>query len=192
MARGSVSSVWRNLWTFFTASITTRNVLFSGCVVVPAKLETAAYPQSKWSKDVSAASKKVGTLVHWAEGSRGSGAGCFTVAAATTQEESENQHRLSCFDPHRRTGEKTTHPSDRREDARFDDQLGLLLQAPRLTLLPYRSRVLPARPPPAPRAKSCVLSVAELQTPLGIRRKIRMSSSFYPNSSKLLRFGGDL
>lgn len=94
VARGSVCSVWRNLWTFFTALITNQEHVFRGCVVVPAKLEAATYPQSKGGKDGSPASKKVGNWDHWAEGSGGSGAGCFTVAAATAQGESENQHRV--------------------------------------------------------------------------------------------------
>lgn len=50
VARASVSSVWGNLWTFFTASITTRNMPFNGCVVVPAKPGAATIRRLNWAE----------------------------------------------------------------------------------------------------------------------------------------------
>lgn len=71
--------MWRNVWTFSTAGITARNVPFNGCVVVPAKLGVATYPQTQWGRDV---------ITNWQKGGEtclgrlrtAEGSGCLTMS----------------------------------------------------------------------------------------------------------------
>lgn len=87
----------RNVWTFSTAGITARNVPFNGCVVVPAKLGVATYPQTQWGRDAITSWQKGGeTCLGRLRTTEGSG--CLTMVMATEQDVSENQHWASCFD----------------------------------------------------------------------------------------------